>query len=64
MELDADALLERVAPDGLSVCLAEYLPDTIGLDALQVGDGAASVAVAGEGVTLNEEALARHGGCD
>jgi len=63
VDLDATALLERVAPDGLTVCLAEYLPDTITLDSLQVGLGSARVAFSGDDVVLTEEGLARHGAC-
>ncbi|WP_210508663.1 hypothetical protein [Naasia sp. SYSU D00057] len=63
VDLDASALLDRVAPDGLSVCLAEYLPDTIVLDSLQVGDGSARVTFSGEDVVLTEQGLAQRGAC-
>jgi LmeA-like phospholipid-binding len=63
LDLDATGLLERVAPEGLSVCLAEYLPDSIVLESLRVGADAADVSFSGDGVVLTEEALARRGAC-
>ncbi len=62
-DLDASALLELVAPDGISVCLAEVLPDSVVLDSLALGDGTAQVAFSGKDVLLTEEALARTGAC-
>jgi hypothetical protein len=63
IDVDASALLARVAPDGLSICLAEYLPESIAVDSLLVGDGTAKVGLSGSQVVLTEEALSRTGTC-
>ncbi|BDZ44231.1 LmeA family phospholipid-binding protein [Naasia aerilata] len=63
VDLDATALLERVAPDGISVCVAQYLPEAIAIDSLLVGDGSARVSLSGRDVLLTSDALSRTGSC-
>lgn len=63
VDIDASQLLNRVAPDGLSVCVAQYLPASIGIDSLLVGNGSARIALSGTDVLLTSNALARTGSC-
>jgi hypothetical protein len=59
----ASRLLELVVPDGISVCVAEVLPDSVVLDGLEVAGGTARIHFSGEDVVLTQEALARTGSC-
>jgi hypothetical protein len=63
IDIDATQLLRRVAPDGISVCVAEYLPERIAIDSLLVGDGSVSIGLSGSDVLLTSDALARTGTC-
>ena len=63
VDLDATRLLELVVPDGISLCVAEVLPDSVVLDGLEVEGGTARIHFSGEGVVLSQEALARTGSC-
>lgn len=63
ISLDATQLLGRVAPNGLSVCLARYLPQGVAVNALALGDGTARVDLRGDGVVLTQDALSRMGSC-
>ncbi|WP_210479086.1 DUF2993 domain-containing protein [Naasia sp. SYSU D00948] len=62
-DLDARRLLDLVAPDGISICLAALVPDTVTLDSLEVREGIATVDFSGDDVVLTQEALARTGSC-
>jgi hypothetical protein len=63
IDVDATALLQRVAPNGLSICLAQYLPASISVDSLLVGNRSARFGFEGENVVLTEEALSHTGSC-
>lgn len=63
IDIDITALLPVVAPGGLSICLAENLPDTLAVDSLVVGNGAVAARFSGRSVLVTEEGLARRGAC-
>ncbi len=63
LDIDADRLLRLVAPDGISLCLAEAVPQALTLDSLDVGDGSARLDFSGRDVVLTADALARTGSC-
>lgn len=63
IDLDASRLIRFVAPDGYDFCIAQYLPRSLSLDSVLVGAGGATVGLSGDGVLLDEDALADTGSC-
>lgn len=63
IDLDASRLIRFVAPDGYDLCIAQYLPRSLSLDSVLVGAGGATVGLSGDGVLLDEDALADTGSC-
>lgn len=63
IDLDASRLLDLVAPDPLTVCLAEYLPASLRIDDLELRDDTARLSFSGDDVVFTEEALDPKGSC-
>ncbi|MFD1715976.1 DUF2993 domain-containing protein [Amnibacterium flavum] len=63
-DFDATALLDRVVPNGLSVCVAQYLPADVSLDAVDIVGDEAVIDLSATDLVLDESALARTGVCN
>lgn len=63
LDVDATALIDLVAPDGIDYCLGTYLPAGVTIERLDVGDGRVTLTVTGDGIVLNGDALGRTRGC-
>jgi hypothetical protein len=63
-DFDATQLLDLVAPEGLSVCVAQYLPADIALDAVDITRGKAVIDFSATDLSLDGAALARTGVCN
>ena len=63
LNVDATALIDLVAPDGIDYCVGTYLPEGVAIERLDVGDGRVTLTLTGDGITLTEDAFARTRGC-
>lgn len=63
-DFDATQLLNLVVPEGLSVCVAQYLPEAIELRSVEIVGSAAIVDLAAQDLSLDGDALARTGVCN
>jgi hypothetical protein len=63
VDLDLDALFPVLAPEGLAICVAQYLPSAIALGDVAIADGHATVSLTAENLPLTESALRETGTC-
>jgi hypothetical protein len=63
VDVGLDALIPVLEPDALSICVAQYLPPTIELGSVLVGDGQAVVNLTAKDLPLTESALSATGTC-
>lgn len=63
VELDGLELLNLIVPDGLSVCVAQYLPEQVRLDSVELRGTDAVVRIAAQDLSVNPDELARTGAC-
>lgn len=64
LEFDATQLLDLVAPEGLSVCVAQYLPEAIELRSVEIVGSEAIVDLTATDLLIDEASLARTGVCN
>lgn len=63
--IDVSGLAERILGDEpIAVCVAQYLPDGVMVNGIEIAAGMASVRLEAQGIMLDEASLARTGSCD
>jgi hypothetical protein len=63
--IDVSDLVDRLlGDDPIPVCVAEYLPEGVEVNDIQIGSGAATVRLEAQGISFDEASLARSGSCD
>lgn len=63
VDLNLDQLFPVIAPEGLTICVAEYLPTAVELGDVTIADGRASVTLTATNLPLTEAALRDTGSC-
>lgn len=63
VQLDGIELLNLIVPDGLSVCVAQYLPEQVKLDSVELRGTDAVVRISARDLSVDSDALARTGTC-
>lgn len=62
--IDVSDLVDRLmGDDPIPVCVAEYLPEGVEVNDIQIGAGTATVRLEAQGIALDEASLARSGSC-
>ena len=63
--IDVSSLADRLlGDDPISVCVAQYLPEGVMVNGIEIAAGTASVRLDAQGIMLDEASLARTGNCD
>jgi hypothetical protein len=63
--IDVSGLADRILGDEpIAVCVAQYLPDGVMVNGIEIAAGTASVRLEAQGIMLDEASLARTGSCD
>jgi hypothetical protein len=63
--IDVSGLADRLLGDEpIAVCVAQYLPDGVMVNGIEIAAGTASVRLEAQGIMLDEASLARTGSCD
>lgn len=63
--IDVSGLADRLlGDDPISVCVAQYLPEGVMVNGIEIAAGTASVRLEAQGIMLDEASLARTGSCD
>lgn len=63
VQLDGIELLNLIVPDGLSVCVAQYLPEQVKLDSVELRGSNAVVRLSTQNLSVDPDELARTGTC-
>jgi hypothetical protein len=63
--IDVSGLAERVlGDDPIAVCVAQYLPEGVMVNDIEIAAGTATVRLEAQGIMLDEASLATTGSCD
>jgi hypothetical protein len=62
-DFDASRLIELVAPEGLSICVAQYLPSALQLNRLQISESEAVVGFSAHDITFSPATMQSTGSC-
>ena len=62
-QIDVSRLVDLVAPDGLSICVAQYLPSALQLNRLQISEHRAVVGFSAHDVTFSPATMQSTGTC-
>lgn len=62
-DFDASRLIALVAPDGLSICVAQYLPSALQLNRLQISEQEAVVGFSAHDITFSPSTMQSTGTC-
>ena len=63
LSVDAGALIDLIAPDGIAICAAQYHPESVTLSGVEVAYGEVSLQFTAANVLLTEDALSTLGSC-
>ncbi|THG31504.1 LmeA family phospholipid-binding protein [Naasia lichenicola] len=63
IDIDASRLIDVVAPEGLSICVAQYLPSALQLNRVTISEHQAVVGFSAHDITFSEQTMASTGSC-
>lgn len=63
--VDVSVAVNRLlGDDPIAICVAQYLPEGVQVSSIEIDPGVATVVLAANGFTLDEQSLATKGSCD